>query len=195
MAKVTTMENLFLDEIRDLYDAEKQLTKALPKMAKAASSQELKKALEDHLQETQGQVERLEQVFEMLEQKATGKKCAAMAGLIKEGQEVVASTSDSAVRDAGIIAAAQKVEHYEISGYGSARTFAQLLRHEDVASLLEETLNEEKMADRKLNEIAESQVNEEATDESMSETSTRSTRNGSKSSRSSGAKTRTAGGH
>ena len=195
MAKVTTMEDLFLDEIRDLYDAEKQLTKALPKMAKAASSQELKKALEDHLRETQNQVERLEQVFDMLEQKATGKKCAAMAGLVKEGQEMVASTSDAAVRDAGIIAAAQKVEHYEISGYGSARTFAQLLRHEDVATLLEETLNEEKMADRKLNDIAESQVNEEATDESMSESATSSSRNGSKSARASGGKTRTAGGH
>jgi len=195
MAKVTTMEDLFLDEIRDLYDAEKQLTKALPKMAKAASSQELKKALEDHLRETQNQVERLEQVFDMLEQKATGKKCAAMAGLVKEGQEMVASTSDAAVRDAGIIAAAQKVEHYEISGYGSARTFAQLLRHEDVATLLEETLNEEKMADRKLNDIAESQVNEEATDESMSESTTSSSRNGSKSGRASGGKTRTAGGH
>jgi len=195
MAKVTTMEDLFLDEIRDLYDAEKQLTKALPKMAKAASSQELKKALEDHLRETQNQVERLEQVFDMLEQKATGKKCAAMAGLVKEGQEMVASTSDAVVRDAGIIAAAQKVEHYEISGYGSARTFAQLLRHEDVATLLEETLNEEKMADRKLNDIAESQVNEEATDESMSESTTSSSRNGSKSGRVSGGKTRTAGGH
>jgi len=195
MPKVTTIEDLFLDEIRDLYDAEKQLTKALPKMAKAATSEELKRALENHLSETETQVERLEQVFEILEQKATGKKCQAMTGLIKEGQEIIASTSDSAVRDAGIIAAAQKVEHYEISGYGSARTFAMLLRHEDAAALLEETLNEEKMADRTLNDIAESQVNEEASDESMTESAGGGSNNGAKSSRSHSGKTRTAGGH
>jgi len=196
MAKVTTMQGLFLDEIRDLYDAEKQLTKALPKMAKAASSDELKQAIEDHLQETQNQVERLNQVFEMLDQKATGKKCAAMAGLIKEGEEVIGSTNDSSVRDAGIIAAAQKVEHYEISGYGSARTFAQMLGHDDAVSLLEQTLEEEKNADRKLNDIAESQVNEQAMS-GGEETSASSSRNGTKSrgKSMSGGKTRTAGGH
>jgi len=140
MAKVVTMEDLFLDEIRDLYDAEKQLTKALPKMAKAASSEELRTALENHLEETENQVERLEQIFTMLDEKGTGKKCAAMAGLIKEGDEVASSTENSAVRDAGLIAAAQKVEHYEISGYGSARTHAQQLGHQEVVSLLEETL-------------------------------------------------------
>jgi ferritin-like metal-binding protein YciE len=193
MAKVATMENLFLNGIRDLYDAEKQLTKALPKMAKAASSDELKQAIEEHLRETQNQVQRLEQVFDMIEQKAGGKKCAAMTGLIKEGEEIIASTSDSSVRDAGIIAAAQKVEHYEMSGYGSARTFAQMLGHEDAASLLEETLEEEKNADRKLNDIAESQVNEQAM--SAGEETTTSSRNGSKArTKSSGGKTRTAGG-
>jgi len=195
MAKVATMENLFLDEIRDLYDAEKQLTKALPKMAKAASSEELKQAIEEHLRETENQVERLEQVFEMLDQKATGKKCAAMAGLIKEGEEVIASTSDS-VRDAGIIAAAQKVEHYEMSGYGSARTFAQMLGHDEAASLLEETLEEEKNADRKLNDIAESQVNEQAMSSGQEATTTSGSKNGAKSrSKSTAGKTRTAGGH
>jgi len=185
MAKVATMEDLFLDEIRDLYDAEKQLTKALPKMAKAASSEELRTALENHLEETENQVERLEQIFEMLEQKGTGKKCAAMAGLIKEGDEVAKSTEDTAVRDAGLIAAAQKVEHYEISGYGSARTHAQLLGHQEVVSLLEETLKEEKQADRILNDLAESSVNEEAGSQSGKS-------HGAKNGRS-GAKTRSAG--
>jgi ferritin-like metal-binding protein YciE len=162
MAKVATLEDLFLDEIRDLYDAEKQLTKALPKMAKAASSEELRTAFENHLEETENQVERLEQIFTMLDQKGTGKKCAAMAGLVQEGDEMVSSTDDSAVRDAGLIAAAQKVEHYEISGYGSARTHAQLLGHQEAVSLLEETLYEEKQADRILNGLAESSVNAEA---------------------------------
>jgi len=176
MAKVATMEDLFLDEIRDLYDAEKQLTKALPKMAKAASSEELRTALENHLAETENQVERLEQIFTMLDEKGTGKKCAAMAGLIKEGDEVASSTENSAVRDAGLIAAAQKVEHYEISGYGSARTHAQQLGHQEVVSLLEETLKEEKQADRILNDIAESSVNEEAESQGANGGGTRSKR-------------------
>jgi ferritin-like metal-binding protein YciE len=176
MAKVATMEDLFLDEIRDLYDAEKQLTKALPKMAKAASSEELRTAFENHLEETENQVERLEQIFTMLDEKGTGKKCAAMAGLIKEGDEVASSTEDSAVRDAGLIAAAQKVEHYEISGYGSARTHAQLLGHQEAVSLLEETLKEEKQADRVLNDIAESSVNEEAESQAGNGGGTRSKR-------------------
>ena len=127
MPKTKTLEDLFLDEIRDLYDAEKQLTKALPKMAKAAVSEELRAAFEEHLQQTQEHVQRLEQVFEAMGEKASGKKCAAMAGLIKEGDEMASDTEGTPVRDAGLIAAAQKVEHYEISGYGSARTHAQLL--------------------------------------------------------------------
>lgn len=180
MAKVATMDDLFLEEIRDLYDAEKQLTKALPKMAKAASTDELRKAFEDHLKETQNQVARLEQIFEMIDEKGTGKKCAAMTGLIKEGDEVVSETDDSAVRDAGLIAAAQKVEHYEMSGYGSARTHAQMLGHTEAVSLLEETLTEEKAADRKLNDIAENMVNEEAVGVSGTE------ENGSRSRRASG---------
>jgi ferritin-like metal-binding protein YciE len=186
MAKVATLDDLFLDELRDLYDAEKQLTKALPKMAKAASSDELRTAFESHLEETQNQVGRLDQVFEMLGEKATGKKCAAMTGLIKEGDEIVSSTDDSSVRDAGLIAAAQKVEHYEMSGYGSARTHAQILGHVEAVSLLEETLNEEKQADRKLNSIAESVVNEDAM-------SMAGNTNGAKTRRGAGPKTRSAG--
>ena len=162
MAKVTTMEELFLDEIRDLYDAEKQLTKALPKMAKAAVSDELRNAFQEHLGETENQVERLERIFEALGEKATGKKCAAMAGLIKEGDEMVSDSGETAIRDAGLIAAAQKVEHYEMSGYGSARTHAEILGNDEAVSLLDETLQEEKNADEKLNELAQNTINEEA---------------------------------
>jgi len=187
MAKVATMDELFLDEIRDLYDAEKQLTKALPKMAEWAASEELRAAFESHLEETRGQVERLEQIFEALEEKASGKKCAAMSGLIKEAEELADEADESSVRDAGLIAAAQKVEHYEMSGYGSARTHAQILGHDDAVSLLEQTLKEEKAADRKLNDIAESMVNEDAAGSTGSGA-------GSKARRASTSKTRTAGG-
>jgi ferritin-like metal-binding protein YciE len=162
MAKVTTMEELFLDEIRDLYDAEKQLTKALPKMAKASTSEELRNAFEEHLGQTENHVTRLEQIFESLGEKATGKKCAAMSGLIKEGDEMASDSEETAVRDAGLIAAAQKVEHYEISGYGSARTHAEILGYDDAVGLLDETLQEEKDADEKLNELAQTSINEEA---------------------------------
>ena len=149
MAKVTTMEELFLDEIRDLYDAEKQLTKALPEMAKAATSEELRNAFEEHLEQTKNQVQRLERIFEGLGEKGTGKKCAAMAGLIKEGDEMASNSEETAVRDAGLIVAAQKVEHYEISGYGSARTHADLLGNAEAVRLLQETLEEEKGGGRK----------------------------------------------
>jgi len=162
MAKATTMDDLLLQELKDLYDAEKQLTKALPKMAKAATSEELKEAFEEHLQQTQGHVERLEQIFEQLGEKASGKKCAAMSGLIKEGEEVASEADDDSVRDAGLIAAAQKVEHYEISGYGSVRSHARMLGHDQAVRLLEETLEEEKETDQKLNDLAESMINEQA---------------------------------
>jgi len=184
MANIGTLDELFVDELRDLYDAEKQLTKALPKMAKAASSEELRAAFEEHLEQTEGQVQRLEQIFEALGQKATGKKCAAMAGLVKEGEEL-ADDAQAAVRDAGLIAAAQKVEHYEIAGYGSARTHAQLLGNDEAVQLLEETLEEEKETDQKLTELAESSVNEEAAGE------TRQTqRPAARASQSAGSKTR-----
>jgi len=162
MSKVTTMEELFIEELRDLYDAENQLTKALPKMSKAAASDELRDAFDEHLGETENQVERLKRIFELVGEKPTGKKCAAMTGLIREGDEMVSESEETAVRDAGLIAAAQKVEHYEISGYGSARTHAELLGNTEAARLLEETLREEKNADDKLNRLAEGMINLEA---------------------------------
>src|SRR5580658_7192922 len=162
MSKVTTMEELFMEELRDLYDAETQLTKALPKMAKAANSEELRNAFEEHLGQTENQVERLRRIFELSSEKPTGKKCAAMTGLIKEGDEMASDTEETAVRDAGLIAAAQKVEHYEISGYGSARTHAELLGNDEAVRLLEETLREERETDEKLTELAQSMINEDA---------------------------------
>src|ERR1700722_14329259 len=143
MANVTTMEDLFLDEIGDLYDAEKQLTKALPKMAKAASSDEIRKAFEKHLGETENQIVRLECIFKSLKEKATGKKCSAMAGLIKDGDEMVRESEKTAVRDAGLIAVTRKVEHYEISGYELVRTHATILGNDEAVGLFDETLAEE----------------------------------------------------
>jgi ferritin-like metal-binding protein YciE len=160
--KLKTMDDLFLDSLRDLYDAEKQITKALPKMSKAATSDELKAAFEQHLEVTKRQVQRLEQIFSQLDEKPGGKKCAAMQGLIEEGEEIIEEGEPSAILDAGLIGAAQKVEHYEMAGYGTARTFAQLLGHTEAAQLLEETLAEEKETDQQLTELAESVVNEEA---------------------------------
>lgn len=156
------LRDLFEDELKDIYWAEKALTKAIPKMIKNANSQELIDALEDHLEVTQGHVERCEEVFEKLGKAARAKKCEAMEGLIKEAEEIMESTQDGTVRDAGIISAGQKVEHYEIASYGTLCAFAKALGEEEVASLLEETLNEEKEADEKLSEIAESSINVEA---------------------------------
>lgn len=167
--KAKTFEDLFMAQLKDLYDAEKQLVKALPKMAKSASSEELKSAFEEHLDVTRKQVERLEQIFSEMGAPAKGKKCAAMQGLIEEGQELLEEMEESPVRDAGLITAAQKVEHYEMAGYGSARTFAELLGHGDAAKLLQETLEEEKNADQKLTELAESVINEEALDSGAEE--------------------------
>lgn len=166
MAKVITMEELFLDEIRDLYDAEKQLTRALPEMADAASSEELRDAFEEHFKQTENHVERLERIFDSLGEKATGKKCSAMIGLIKEGNELVSETEETAVRDAGMIAAAQRVEHYEIAGYGSARIHAQILGNHRAADLLDETLQEEKDTNDRLTELARNVINGRAIDAS-----------------------------
>ncbi len=167
MAKdVKTMEDLFLEEIRDLFDAEKQITKALPKMAKAATSEELNTAFTEHLEQTRGHIERLEQIFSGLGAKSGGVKCKGMEGLLKEGDEMVSLTDAGMVRDAGLIAAAQRVEHYEMAGYGSARTFAQLLGRMEAADLLEETLEEERETDENLTTIAESMVNQRAMAES-----------------------------
>ena len=160
--KIETLQDLFVDELRDLYDAEKQLTKALPKMADAATSQELRQAFESHLSETEGHVERLERIFAQLDEKSSGQTCEAMKGLVKEGDEVVSHIEESPLRDAGLIGAANRVEHYEIAAYGTARTFAQMLGYTDAVELLEMTLEEEKAADEKLTTIAESIVNDEA---------------------------------
>jgi len=166
MAKdVKTMEDLFLEEIRDLLDAEKQITKALPKMAKAAESEELSSAFTEHLEQTRVHIERLEQIFTEMGAKSGGVKCAGMEGLLKEGDEMVSLTQPGAVRDAGLIGAAQRVEHYEMAGYGAARTFAQLLGRDDAAELLQETLDEEKDTDQRLTEIAESMINQRALEE------------------------------
>jgi ferritin-like metal-binding protein YciE len=146
----------YVEELKDLYSAETQLLKALPKMAKAASSPELRTAFEDHLDETRDQVERLETIFKKLGISPKGKKCKAMEGLIEEGSELMAEQAAPAVMDAALIAAAQRVEHYEMAGYGCVRTWCLVLGHSDAAKLLQETLAEERDADKKLTEIAES---------------------------------------
>jgi ferritin-like metal-binding protein YciE len=164
------LEKLFTDSLKDIYWAEKHLTKALPKMKKAATTDELKSAIEEHLTQTEEQISRLEQVFELCGKKAQAKKCDAMEGLIKEGDSVVEETEDgSMTRDAGIIMAAQKVEHYEIATYGSLVQFAKTLGMDEAADLLEQTLEEEKGADEKLTQIAEGNVNQEAKEEKEEE--------------------------
>ena len=160
--KLKTLDALLVDMLKDLYSAESQLVKALPKMAKAAQAEELKNAFTAHLEETRGQVARLDTIFEQLEVSPRGKKCKAMEGLIEEGKELIEEDAEPSVKDAGLIGAAQKVEHYEIAGYGTARTIAELLGHNDIAKLLQETLDEEGMADKKLTDLAESVINIEA---------------------------------
>ena len=160
---------LFEDSLKDIYWAEKALTKALPKMVKKASSPELIGALESHLAETEEQIKKVEQVFEIIGKKAVAKKCEAMNGLIKEAEEIMKDTDDGAMRDAGIIAAGQKVEHYEIATYGTLRTFAEILGLNDAAAILEEILEEEKSADEKLTEIAVNTINIQAAEEVESE--------------------------
>jgi ferritin-like metal-binding protein YciE len=152
--KIESLEQLLQEELRDIYDAEKQLVKAIPKLAKAASSPELQTALTDHLEQTKGHVERLEEAFQALGVKASGKTCAAMKGLVEEGKETIEQDASDEMRDVAIIAAAQRVEHYEIAAYGTARTLAEKLGNDTVVSLLEETLGEEKEADEKLTEVS-----------------------------------------
>lgn len=160
------LKNLFKDELKDIYWAEKHLAKALPKMAKGATSEELRTSIEQHLAETENQIARLEQVFEILGVKAAGKKCEAMEGLVEEGKTMLEETeTGSMTRDAAIISSAQKIEHYEIASYGTLRTLANTLGLTDAANLLEQTLNEEKSTDVKLTQIAESFVNESAGNE------------------------------
>jgi ferritin-like metal-binding protein YciE len=153
--RVESLDLLLQEELRDIYDAEKQLVKALPKMAKAAFSEDLREAIHEHLQQTKGHVERLEQAFEKLGTKAKGKNCAGMKGLIEEGEEVIGRDATGEFLDLAIIAAAQRVEHYEIAAYGTARTFAERLGNEEVADLLQETLTEEEETDERLTEISE----------------------------------------
>jgi ferritin-like metal-binding protein YciE len=162
----SALNELFLDELKDIYWAEKNLAKALPKMAKAATSDELRTAIENHLAETENHVTRLEQVFKSIDEKAVAVKCEAMAGLLKEGDEIVEETEDgSMTRDAGIISAAQKIEHYEIASYGTLKTLAGVLGYDDAVELLEATLQEEKNADSKLTDIAEGSINQSAKSE------------------------------
>ena len=158
-----SMNDLFVNQIEDLYDAEQRLTKALPKMAEAAHSSQLKQAFQSHLTETEGHVRRLEQIFRELNTDPTRETCEAMKGLISEGEEMIKAHGDPDIKDAALIAAAQRVEHYEISGYGTARSFAQRLGLTQAANLLQQTLQEEKAADEKLTNIAESSVNVKAT--------------------------------
>jgi|HubBroStandDraft_2_1064218.scaffolds.fasta_scaffold346381_1 ferritin-like metal-binding protein YciE len=153
-----SLRELYIDELRDLYNAETQLVKALPKMAKASGNDQLRRAFEEHLRQTSDHVSRLEQIFEQLEHKASGKKCLGMAGLVKEGAETMEEDYAADLMDAAIIGAAQRVEHYEMAGYGTVRALAELLGEDEHVSLLNQTLEEEKQADKKLTELAQ-QIN------------------------------------
>lgn len=157
-----SLEDLLVHELRDLYSAEKQLVRALPKMAKAANSEKLREGFEEHLSETEGHVERLEKILEQLGKPVRAMKCEAMEGLIEEGKKMIDENAEPSVKDAGLISCAQKVEHYEIAGYGTARTLAELLGHAEAVDLLQQTLDEEKATDEKLTELATSEVNVEA---------------------------------
>lgn len=158
--KESALKELYIDELRDLYSAENQLTKALPKMAKAAGSADLRAGFEEHLEQTKGHVRRLEQIFKGLSEKPTGKKCKGMEGLVEEGKEMIEEQEGDTL-DAGLISAAQRVEHYEIACYGCVRTYAKLLGEDEAANLLEQTLKEEKETDQKLTKLAE-KINVEA---------------------------------
>lgn len=165
IADTHPLRKLMIDELRDLYSGEKQLTRALPKLAKNATSEELRELLESHLAETEQQVSRLEDAFEMLGEKPRGKHCEGIAGIVEEGSNLLEEDFDGSVLDAGIIAGAQRAEHYEIAAYGTVMAWAKTLGLNDLASLLDETLEEEKAADKKLSDLAESSVNREAANE------------------------------
>jgi ferritin-like metal-binding protein YciE len=157
-----SLEKLFLEELRDIYNAEKQITRALPRMAKAAESPQLRQAFTNHLRETEGQIQRLERVFKDLGQAVRGKKCKGMEGLLEEGKEILEEEGEPQVLDAALIASAQKVEHYEIAAYGCLRTYAELLGHSTAAQLLQQNLQEEEAADKKLTDLGESGINQAA---------------------------------
>jgi ferritin-like metal-binding protein YciE len=160
--KLDSLDDLFVHELKDLLSAEKQLVKALPNMAKGASSETLKEAFENHLEQTKGHVERLEQIFEVLGKSARAEHCKAMEGLITEGSDLLEEEGDATVKDAALIGAAQRVEHYEIAAYGTTRTLAELLGQDQAVNLLQQTLDEEKETDEKLTELAHSELNVEA---------------------------------
>jgi ferritin-like metal-binding protein YciE len=163
--KHNALKDLYIDELKDIYDAENRLVKALPKLAKAATSDDLRAGFEAHLEQTRGHVERLKEIFEGLGEKPTGKKCAGMMGLVKEGEEIMDEDFEGEVMDAALISAAQRVEHYEIAAYGCVAAWAELLGEEEAQALLEQTLQEEKDTDQKLTELSE-QINVEAKSES-----------------------------
>ena len=162
MAEAETLHDAFIDELRDSYDAEKQLTKALPKLAKAASSPKLRQAFESHLKETEGHVERLERVLESLDEKVRGKHCDGIAGIIEEGKSIMEEEFDEITMDACLIAAGQRAEHYEMAAYGTLVAWAQAMGHTEAAKLLQQTLDEEKAADKKLSGLAEGGINRSA---------------------------------
>jgi len=164
MADAGTLHDAFLDELRDSYDAEKQLTKALPKLAKAAASSSLRAAFESHLEETRGHVDRLERVFESLDEKPRGKHCDGIAGIIEEGKSIMEEEFDEATMDACLIAAGQRAEHYEMAAYGTLVAWAESMGHTEAATLLQQILNEEKAADKKLSSLAEGGINQNAAD-------------------------------
>src|SRR6185436_725172 len=164
MAEAGSLHDAFIDELRDTYDAERQLTKALPKLAKAATNPELRDAFETHLEETQGQIERLEQVFESLDEKVRGKHCDGIAGIIEEGKSAMEEDFDEATMDACLIAGGQRAEHYEMAAYGTLVAGARLMGHKEAADLLQQTLDEEKAADKKLSSLAEGGINQQAAD-------------------------------
>jgi ferritin-like metal-binding protein YciE len=162
MAQASTLHDAWLDELRDLYNAEKQITKALPKMVKAANNAALSDAFESHLKETMNQIKRLEQIFEQMGESARGKNCDGMTGILEEGKNLMEEDFDEPTTDATLVAAAQKVEHYEIASYGTVIAWAKEMGHEDAAELLQETLDEEEAADEKLTALAEGGINEQA---------------------------------
>ena len=195
--EMESLKELYIEELKDLYSAEKQLVKALPKMAKNATNPELQQAFTQHLEETEGHVERLEQIFEMLGERAGGKKCKGMEGLIEEAKELLEEDASEEVLDAGLISKAQHVEHYEMAGYGTVRTYAQQLGLDDQADLLQQTLNEEGNANELLTQIAESSVNleaEEGAEEEEESTGRRGDRQVSRSVAREGTRTRSSGG-
>ena len=164
MATEKSLHDAFIDELRDTYDAERQLTKALPKLAKAASSPELRDAFESHLEETRGQIDRLERVFESLDEKVRGKHCDGIAGIVEEGKSIMEEDFDEKTMDACLIAAGQRAEHYEMAAYGTLIAWARAMGHAEVADLLQQTLDEEKAADEKLSGLAEGGINRDAAD-------------------------------